>query len=74
MLLESLAIYGNRSYLAAEITWTSFLLVRVLEELKDPIADETRKSAQYELLELSMKLGRRLDERDLEECLASWAQ
>ena len=73
MFKEALSIYGNRSYFAAETTWTSYLLANVLTKLNDPIAAKVRKAAEYELLELSLKLGRRLTERDLTGCLSFWA-
>ena len=71
--MQSLAHYSNRSYHASEIIRTTFQLAKVLQELGDTSAEETRKKAELELLDLSLKKGRRLKEEDLEEIVATWA-
>jgi len=71
--MQSLAHYSNRSYHASEINRTTFQLAKVLEALGDNQAEETRKKAESELLDLSLKKGRRLKEEDLEGIVATWA-
>ena len=72
-LKQALRDYGNVPYRAAEITRTTFLLVNVLERIGDPSAAETRRGAENELLELSLKTGRRLKEDDLDDIVAFWS-
>ena len=72
MLIQSLSDYGNRSHYAAEIARTSVLLTDVLESMHDKEAVETGEGASYELMELSLKTGRRLKEEDLGDLVAYW--
>ena len=70
---EALAIYGNRRQYAAEITWTSFLYSDVVEMLQEPRAPEARVAADHELVEFSLKIGRKVKKEDLEDFLPPWA-
>ena len=72
-MIQSLANYSNRSHYAAEITRTTFLLAKILEDLGDASAAETRKGAEYNLLEISIRRGRRLRQDDLDSVVAAWS-
>ena len=68
-----MADYGDRSQYAVETCRTTYLMLHVLEDMKDASVEQVRKKAEHRLLELSLKLGRRLEEGDLEDVVAFWA-
>ena len=72
-MVKALNTYRKNGLQTAEILWTLFALIKVLKASNSASLEETRDQAQHELLEYSVKLGRRLEEGDIERYLPAWA-